>query len=118
MVTLRTCLIFVCLLTVAGLKAQNPGHIGTSNLMFWLRGDLGITTGATFTWADQSGNGRSASQSTAAAQPTVTSATADYMNYNPGIKLVQNNWLIMNGGLNAAGTTANEIFLVYKKLTG
>lgn len=118
MVTLRTCLICICVLTAAGLKAQNPGHIGTSNLMFWLRGDLGISTGATFTWTDQSGNGRSASQSTAAAQPTVTSATADYMNYNPGIKLVQNNWLIMNGGLNTAGTTANEIFLVYKKLTG
>jgi len=40
------------------------------------------------------------------------------MNYNPGIKVVQNNWLIMNGGLNNAGTTANEIFLVYNKLAG
>lgn len=62
--------------------------------MFWLRGDLGVTAGATFTWADQSGNSRYASQSTAASQPTVTSAT-DYMNYNPGIKEVANQWLII-----------------------
>lgn len=118
MMTLKTFFMCGCLLSAAGLQAQNPGNIGTANLMFWLRGDLGITTGATFTWADQSGNGRTASQATAADQPTVTSATADYMNYNPGIKVVQNNWLIMNGGLNAAGTTANEIFLVYKMLAG
>ena len=85
--------------------------------MFWLRGDLGITAGATFTWADQSSNNRYASQATAAAQPIVTTS-ADYMNYNPGIKIVANQWLIMNGGFNTAGSTANEIYLVYKKATG
>ena len=116
--TCRLTLLSACLLAATALRAQNPGHIGTGNLMFWLRGDLGITTGATFTWADQSGNGRNASQATAGVQPTVTTAATDLMNYNPGIKIVQDNWLIMNGGLNTAGSTANEIFLVYKKLTG
>jgi hypothetical protein len=111
---------FLCggLLVTVGLQAQNPGDIGTANLMFWLRGDLGVTAGATFTWADQSGNNRFVSQATAADQPVVTTATADYMNYNPGVKIVADEWLIMNGGLNAAGTTANEIYLVYKKATG
>ena len=111
---------FLCggLCVTIGLQAQNPGNIGTANLMFWLRGDLGVTTGATFTWADQSGNNRYVSQSTAADQPVVTTATADYMNYNPGIKVVADEWLIMNGGLNTAGTTANEVYLVYKMAKG
>ena len=107
-----------CILSFSALHAQNPGGIGTANLMFWLRGDAGITTGATFTWADQSGQGRNSVQSTAIDQPTVTTATSDFMNYNPGIKVVADQWLIMAGGLNNAGTTANEIFLVYKELAG
>jgi hypothetical protein len=107
-----------CILSFSALHAQNPGGIGTANLMFWLRGDAGITTGATFTWADQSSQGRNSVQSTAAAQPVVTTATSDFMNYNPGVKVVANQWLIMANGLNNAGTTANEIFLVYKELAG
>ena len=107
-----------CILSFSALHAQNPGGIGTTNLMFWLRGDAGITTGATFTWADQSGQGRNSVQSTAIDQPTVTTATSDFMNYNPGIKVVADQWLIMANGLNNAGTTANEIFLVYKELAG
>jgi hypothetical protein len=114
----RLITLFGCVLSFSALHAQNPGGIGTTNLMFWLRGDAGITTGATFTWADQSGQGRNSVQSTAADQPTVTTATTDFMNYNPGIKVVANQWLIMAGGLNNAGTTANEIFLVYKELAG
>jgi len=114
----RLITLFGCLLSFSALHAQNPGGIGTTNLMFWLRGDAGITTGATFTWADQSGQSRNSTQSTAADQPTVTTATADFMNYNPGIKIVADQWLIMANGLNNAGTTANEIFLVYKELAG
>jgi len=105
-----------CLFSFEGVRAQNPGGIGTANLMFWLKGDAGVTTGATFTWADQSGQGRNSTQSTAADQPTVTAATTDYMNYNPGVKFVANQWLIMANNLNNAGTTANEIFLVYKNV--
>jgi len=110
--------LFACILSFSALHAQNPGGIGTTNLMFWLRGDAGVTTGATFTWADQSGQGRNSVQSTAIDQPTVTTVTSDFMNYNPGIKVVADQWLIMANGLNNAGTTANEIFLVYKELAG
>ena len=114
----RLLTLFASVLSFSALRAQNPGGIGTTNLMFWLRGDAGITTGATFTWADQSGQGRNSIQSTAIDQPTVTTATTDFMNYNPGIKVVADQWLIMANGLNNAGTTANEIFLVYKELAG
>ena len=114
----RLLTLLVSVLSFSALRAQNPGGIGTINLMFWLRGDAGITTGATFTWADQSGQGRNSVQSTAIDQPTVTTATTDFMNYNPGIKVVADQWLIMANGLNNAGTTANEIFLVYKELAG
>ena len=114
----RLLTLFASVLSFSALQAQNPGGIGTTNLMFWLRGDAGITTGATFTWADQSGQGRNSVQATAGDQPTVTTATTDFMNYNPGIKVVADQWLIMANGLNNAGTTANEIFLVYKELAG
>ena len=114
----RLLTLLVSVLSFSALRAQNPGGIGTINLMFWLRGDAGITTGATFTWADQSGQGRNSIQSTAIDQPTVTTATTDFMNYNPGIKVVADQWLIMANGLNNAGTTAKEIFLVYKELAG
>lgn len=114
----RLITLFASVLSFSALHAQNPGGIGTTNLMFWLRGDAGITTGATFTWADQSGQGRNSVQSTAIDQPTLTTATSDFMNYNPGIKVVADQWLIMANGLNNAGTTANEIFLVYKELAG
>jgi hypothetical protein len=49
----------------------NPGQITSlSNLKQWLRADLGVTTGSTLTWADQSPNGNNVTQSTLAKQPT------------------------------------------------
>lgn len=42
------------------------------NLALWLQADRGVTTGATFTWADQSGNGINYTQATAAKQPAQT----------------------------------------------
>jgi Secretion system C-terminal sorting domain len=111
----RPILLACFLLSLSFVQAQNPGGIGPAHLMLWLKGDAGVTTGATFTWADQSGHGRNGVQSTAAAQPTVTTATADYMNYNPGLKFVANQWLITGSAINTAGTTANEVFLVYKE---
>ena len=46
-----------------------PNWLSTSKL--WLRADVGVTTGATFTWHDQSGNGYDSAQATALNQPTV-----------------------------------------------
>lgn len=52
-------------------RAWTPLQLGSS-LALWLRADLGVTlNGATVSaWADQSGNGRHATQGTAARQPT------------------------------------------------
>jgi hypothetical protein len=58
-----------------------PGGV-TSNLGVWLKADAGATTGATFSWADQTSNARNASQATAGNQPTVATAS---MNYNPAV---------------------------------
>jgi uncharacterized protein YjdB len=58
-----------------------PGGI-SSNLSMWLKADAGVTTGATLTWADQSGNGRNAIQATAANQPTLVS---NVFNYNSAL---------------------------------
>jgi hypothetical protein len=47
-------------------------------LALWLESDLGVTTGATFTWADQSGSGNNFHQTTAGNQPTVNASDAAY----------------------------------------
>ena len=41
------------------------------HLVAWFDGDTGVTAGATFTWADQSGNGNDVTQSTANLQPSI-----------------------------------------------
>lgn len=43
----------------------------TTNLLLQLDARVGVTEGATFTWADQSGNGNDATQGTGANQPSV-----------------------------------------------
>ncbi len=57
-----------------------PG--GVLNSAIWVKADLGVTTGATFTWTDQSGNSRNGVQSTATNQPTLTATS---INYNPAV---------------------------------
>src|ERR1019366_499124 len=49
-----------------------PPSFPGSGLAFRFRSDLGVTPGATFTWADQSGNGHTATQATGVQQPTLT----------------------------------------------
>ena len=46
----------------------------SANLMMWLRSDVGVTTssGAVTNWADQSGNGYNATQTSGSARPTLT----------------------------------------------
>ncbi len=56
---------------------QSPGGVNT-NLQRWYRGDAGVTTGATFTWADQQGIAN-ATQGTAANQPSYS----NFINFNP-----------------------------------
>lgn len=68
--------------TFATMVPPTPG--GVSGAGIWLKADAGVTTGATMTWADQSGNNRNAVQSTAARQPTVNSSL---INFNPALVL-------------------------------
>lgn len=55
------------ILTLAG--EPDPAYDGGA-MKLWLRADMGVTTGATFTWADQSLHGNDASQTNGALQPT------------------------------------------------
>jgi hypothetical protein len=58
----------------------SPG--GVSGAIIWLKANQGVTTGATFTWSDQSGNSRNGVQSAGANQPTVNSTA---INFNPAL---------------------------------
>ncbi len=51
----------------------------SSNLMLWLRSDVGVTSsgGAVSSWADQSGNSNDATQSTGALKPNLTAGAAN-----------------------------------------
>jgi hypothetical protein len=53
----------------AGFSGNGLSCAPGSGLRFWVRADAGVTTGATFTWADQSGNNDNVSISTAGLQP-------------------------------------------------
>ena len=55
---------------VAGVDACDD----VADLVAWFDATTGVTTGATFTWADQSGNGNDVTQSTAVLQPSVTAS--------------------------------------------
>ncbi len=57
-----------------------PG--GVSGASMWLKADLGVTTGATLTWADQSGNSRNGVQTTSTFQPVLNS---NVFNFNPAL---------------------------------
>ncbi len=57
-----------------------PG--GVSGAAMWLKADLGVTTGATLTWADQSGFNRNGVQSTATNQAVFNS---NVFNFNPAL---------------------------------
>ena len=50
-----------------------------SNLLLWLRSDVGVTTssGAVTSWADQSGNSNNATQGTGANRPTLVTGSAN-----------------------------------------
>ncbi|HRP89335.1 MAG TPA: T9SS type A sorting domain-containing protein [Edaphocola sp.] len=72
-------MIGVSLLAVSSLaQAQSPGGVST-DLRLWLRSDQGFTPAS---WADQSGNGNSYTQTNASRQPFI--ATQLY-NFNPAV---------------------------------
>jgi len=62
---------------------QGPGGI-TSNNVFWVKADKGITSSSSNVsqWDDQSGNGNDATQTTSSDQPSISNVVR---NYNPGV---------------------------------
>jgi uncharacterized repeat protein (TIGR01451 family) len=95
-----------------------PGGVAT-NLSLWLKADAGLTTGATMTWLDQSGNGHNASQSVAASQPTLHS---NAINFNPSLVFAnnRNNFLSVASPALPTGNISYTVFGVARAsiLTG
>lgn len=90
--------------------AQSPG--GVSGASRWYRADTGVTTGATMTWADQSGNNVNVTQATATNQPVYNSGT-NLMNFNPKVTFDGGNDRLSNatGGV-SFGTGAYTVYYV------
>jgi hypothetical protein len=85
-----------------------------------VQSDLGVTQGATFTWSDQSGNGKHYTQSTAVKQPTLTAGLNGY----PGVLFTQDfgtpansDVLVSSLNLPAPGTTPTWIGMVWRNIT-
>ena len=61
-------------LIIAPEPGGGPGGVGETDgngsLVLWLKGDAGVTTGGTLTWADQSGYGNDASQTIGGEPPS------------------------------------------------
>lgn len=94
-----------------------------SGLRLWLRADLGITTGATFTWADQSGNGCDFTQATGAAQPTVLSGggpnSQNAIRFDGVDDYLQRSTSIGTFGVNADSQRVDaHVFIVGRMRTG
>lgn len=90
-----------------------PG--GVTGAAIWLKADAGVTTGATMTWADQSGNNRNGTQATATNQPTVNSSL---INFNPALVLDGTNDYLTLSNLTGlpTGTAQVEAFGVARNL--
>jgi len=77
-------------------SVEQLSTVPTSGLHLWLRADTqvtftgttngGITTGPVSKWMDQSGNGRNASMTTAARQPSYVSSVPGALNGQPVIR--------------------------------
>jgi len=59
--------------TVTIVDNDGAGTLGTSGLSLWLKSDVGVTLAGSGVsqWADQSGNGRNATQTSSTSRPTV-----------------------------------------------
>ncbi len=94
--------------TTCPLYTAPPGG-ATATLKLWLRADAGVTGSPVSSWADQSGYGFVASQSTAANRPTNVS---NRVNFNPAMQFNgSTNELLISGGI--AGTATYGDFNVF-----
>lgn len=96
-------------------QAQSPGGVNT-NLRLWLKANAGVTGSPVSSWADQSGNGFTASQATVAQRPAII---ANRLNFNPAIQFdgANDDLTIASGILAAATITDVYVFGVYRTNT-
>ncbi|MDC1205626.1 hypothetical protein N8083_02145, partial [Candidatus Pacebacteria bacterium] len=97
-------------------QAAGPGGVST-NLELWLKADTGVTTGATMTWADQSGSGNDVTQTTAGNQPSYVTAGGSLLNFNPITSFDGDDVLFNSTAAFTAGTGAKEVFIVTNSIT-
>lgn len=90
-----------------------------ADLLAWYDATTGVSEGATFTWADQSGNGNDVTQSTAIYQPAVSTScqnSLDCINFDDDLTEVDflqgSEW-----GLDV-NTTGVTIFIIFDNLSG
>jgi hypothetical protein len=101
---------------------SDAGPPVATNLALWLRADKGVTlNGAnTLTWADQSGNGRDVTMSTAVNQPKAPAADPDFGNQLAiafpcaDQKASGASTLLANGGFAAAIAGPQTFYVVFK----
>lgn len=79
-----------------------------------VQSDKGVTAGATFTWSDQSGNGKHYTQSVSGKQPTLTAGLSG----NPGLRFTAASQQLLTSALNlpAPGTTPTWIGIVWRAI--
>lgn len=97
-----------------GVRVDLTGIGPGTNLAGWYKADAGITKdGSNFvgTWADQSGNGKNATQSTQSYKP---SWVASAVNSKPSVSFAGNDDYLRTGSLVLAGTTQFSCFSFHK----
>ncbi|MBK8564660.1 MAG: cadherin-like domain-containing protein [Saprospiraceae bacterium] len=82
----------------------SPG--GVTGAAIWLKANQGVTTGATMTWADQSGNNRNGVQATAANQPVLATSS---INFNPALSFDGTNDFLSLQNLTGLPTGAAQV---------
>ncbi|RLD26832.1 MAG: hypothetical protein DRI54_02110, partial [Bacteroidetes bacterium] len=100
----------IALFSIANIYAQSPGGVAP-NLRLWLKADAGVIGASPVTsWADQSGNGFSA---TDANGPTLQN---NWINFNPSLQFDGTNdeLTITNGILGNASYTDMNVYYVGK----
>ncbi|HSC40106.1 MAG TPA: BNR-repeat neuraminidase N-terminal domain-containing protein, partial [Chitinophagaceae bacterium] len=105
-----------------------PGGVG--GMSFWVKGNAGtsstVNATAISSWNDQSGNGRSASQATAANQPSYRDNSSSNMNFNPVVNFDAASQSSTNGdymditanGMLSPGNNPYTVYSVIKPSTG
>lgn len=94
-----------------GLINFNPRSVSSKQLISWHKADSGITTGTgVAAWADQSGNGFTASQATGGLQPALDTST---LNGRPSLNFTSGKYMLFPAGYSSFVTGDDKPFSVF-----